>query len=343
MFVRTPTFCAYVHVTTTSVLLDVYTDDLSLGGSATASRPHLHLVTFLRISPSCHSSKQDNVEVNRSSKAVHLLDPDNSTEPVLLLFPPRRGDLHAGHEVAQLTSLGVPPDDGDVAARLAADGDEVAGLVDLERAREPGVGVRRLDPRDIARGGVDLVRGERVLLRTERLVRAVRRVQEIARHVHLGGLGTRRQRAAGVRGLCPLSCKREAFPLGVRHTPGRDRVAQLVYRVQHQTLRGIAAARRPEGPVTGPVAGFRLPCDTGCQFPARRVDAEDADEIRAEVRHEEEFPCRIDLGCVWVRGVLARVRAWLRHVELELLKHLPACPERECVGGEGGWVTVCTS
>lgn len=96
------------------------------------------------------------------------------------------------------------------------------------------MGIRGLDPGQRARGGVDLVRRDRVLLRAERLVRAVRRVHEVARHVHLGGLGARgERRAARVRGRRLLAREREALGVRVGCAPRRHRVPELVHRVQH--------------------------------------------------------------------------------------------------------------
>lgn len=72
------------------------------------------------------------------------------------------------------------------------------------------------------------------------------------------------------------------------------------------------------------VPGARLAGRAGGELAAGRVDAEDADEVGAEVWHEEELSRRVDVGGVWVRCVLARVRARGCHVEFELLQDLAA-------------------
>lgn len=131
---------------------------------------------------------------------LQLLEPDDGAQPILLARGAGRRDLHAGDEVPEAAGGGVAREDGDVAAGLAADGDEVAGRVDGEGAREPGVGVRRPQPGDPARLRVDGVGRQRVLPGAERLVGAVRRVQEVVPDVDLGRLGARgRRRALRVR------------------------------------------------------------------------------------------------------------------------------------------------
>lgn len=203
------------------------------------------------------------------------------------------------------------------------------------------MGVGRLHEREPAGRGIDRERRRRVLLAAKGLVVAVGRVDKVARDPHLGRLGPgRRGFARWVGGrrldLAEAEAAARAGRRG-RHRPGRHGSRELVDDVEVQGARG----RLPELAVAGPVACPRGGSGAVGEFAGRGVDAEDADQVRAQVRAQQEPSGRVGEDGVRVRLVLA-VGVWSGggHVEGELLDLLGACGQGQLVGCYGRGVTV---
>lgn len=123
--------------------------------------------------------------------------------------------------------------------------------------------------------------------------------------------------------------KRHASCLGVRDRVPSNRIPQFRDQVEEQRPLRRCRIRRVESPsirVPGPrapessMSGSRARRDfqrrLRLKFIGTSIDGEDPHEVGAEIRHEDEFPQRIEQRLVLVRRVLsARVRSRLRESE----------------------------
>jgi len=269
-----------------------------------------------------------------------LLSPNNRAQTILATISALRSDRQASKKTSQLAGSRVASDDGNVSRSLTTDSDQSASLVDRESPRVPGVGLGRLDESDRTGSGIDAVSRQGVLLRAESLVVTDGSVEEVAGDAHLSGFG---RLLAGGGSLAGSEdgqglglAEGEAAIGGVSDGPGGDGVAELVDGVQHLAL-GRAGCGSPPGTVARTITSTGLGGRAGCELAAGRVDAEDADEVSAEVWREEVLAGGILEDGVRVRSVLAGGDwAGLGHGELLLLQHLGVGSQRQLVRRDGG-------
>jgi hypothetical protein len=279
----------------------------------------------------------------QQNQTITLLGPNDSTKPVLTLGSTRSSDPQVGNLLAQLARLRITRNDRNISRRLVSNRNKVARLVDIKRTRVRAVRRRHLRERQRAVGGDGVLRHG--VVAAELLVVAVARVEELALCLDGSDLCARgRGRVVGVGRQCVLQRQADAV-VRVRHGPTGHGVCELVRDEERAACCGAAGARRaalgrPEDAVARAGAGGLLGGAALGELAGRLVDLVDADQVCAEVRHDDEVARRVDEDLVRVRGFLAvGVGAGAVHGVFQRLEGLSA-GERQLVGCDLGRAAV---
>jgi hypothetical protein len=283
-----------------------------------------------------HASQQQN-------RTTTLFGPNDSTKSILTLGSTRSSDPQVGNLLAQLARLRITRNNRNISRRLVSNRDKVARLVDIKRARVRAVRRRHLSERQRAIGGNGVLRHGVVAV--ELLVVTVARVEELPLCLDGGDLcAGGRGRVVGVGRQCVLQRQADAV-VRVRHCPAGHGVCELVRDEERAACCGAAGARRaalggPEDAVAGTGAGGLLSGAALGELAGRLVDLVDADQVCAEVRHDDEVARRVDEDLMRVRGFLAvGVGAGSVHGVFQRLEGLSAS-ERQLVGCNLGRAAV---
>lgn len=216
---------------------------------------------------------------------LYSLIPNHSTQPILIHLGPWPSNSHIRQPPTQPPRGDIPLNNSHIRRRLPSHGNQRPITVNLKRPGKRRKRARNLDEFEIARGGVNLVQGDGVLILPKRLIEAIRRVDKVVSYPHFGSLGARGGHLSG--GQRPdgfLLREGETPPVrGILYIPRRNRVPQLINGKQNRNIRICAIRRAPKSAVARSIPPRRGRRGTFGEFSRGRIDGEDADDVGTEV------------------------------------------------------------